>query len=517
MKLAPLCVLVAAMAGVAAGELAPPERTYKILMLLPVSTKSHRNVFMPIAEALADRGHEIVMLTNHPKSSKHPNIHEVTHGLRYFSEMSVNMFDYVNDRTGCFQMFEGILPDIARELYKVPVVKDLYERRKEFDLIMVDHEFNEVAYPFVHEAAFVMVTTPALDYRQSAVLGNVLSPAYVPNHMMDYPHPYSFWHRFHNMMIQIGIAIYWRNWAIVPPIQKEISAQFPDLPPLLDLERNMSLALINTHFSISMPLPLLPSEVEVGGMHCRPASPLPQELESWITEAGAAGVIYFSLGSFTQSTDMPLQYRDLLVQAFRRLPQRVLWKYEGTLEDLPDNVLLSKWLPQQDILGHDNVKVFITHCGLLGLQEAIYHATPLLALPIFSEQPRNAMVVKRSGLGHLLQWEELTVDLVVDALTDIINNPKYKENAMRMSAGMRDQPTSPRDRAVFWTEYVIRHRGAPQLRSPAAQLSWVEFLMLDVLLLLHLALFLLVFILRRIFRVIAAKALGSGINKMKKE
>nr|XP_045599231.1 UDP-glycosyltransferase UGT5-like isoform X3 [Procambarus clarkii] len=276
MKLAPLCVLVAAMAGVAAGELAPPERTYKILMLLPVSTKSHRNVFMPIAEALADRGHEIVMLTNHPKSSKHPNIHEVTHGLRYFSEMSVNMFDYVNDRTGCFQMFEGILPDIARELYKVPVVKDLYERRKEFDLIMVDHEFNEVAYPFVHEAAFVMVTTPALDYRQSAVLGNVLSPAYVPNHMMDYPHPYSFWHRFHNMMIQIGIAIYWRNWAIVPPIQKEISAQFPDLPPLLDLERNMSLALINTHFSISMPLPLLPSEVEVGGMHCRPASPLPQ-------------------------------------------------------------------------------------------------------------------------------------------------------------------------------------------------------------------------------------------------
>ncbi|XP_069160929.1 UDP-glycosyltransferase UGT5-like [Procambarus clarkii] len=166
---------------------------------------------------------------------------------------------------------------------------------------------------------------------------------------------------------------------------------------------------------------------------------------------------------------------------------------------------------------HHNVKVFITHGGLLSLQEALYHATPLLVLPIFADQPRNARFVKESELGDLLMWEELTADAIVETLVKLTSDPKCKENVMRKSAEMRDQPTSPRDLAVFWTEYVIRHRGAPQLRSPAAQLSWVEFLMLDVLLLLHLALFLLVFILRRIFRVIAAKALGSGINKMKKE
>nr|XP_045587430.1 UDP-glycosyltransferase UGT5-like [Procambarus clarkii] len=179
--------------------------------------------------------------------------------------------------------------------------------------------------------------------------------------------------------------------------------------------------------------------------------------------------------------------------------------------------MLNTWLPQQDILAHHNVKVFITHGGLLSLQEALYHATPLLVLPIFADQPRNARFVKESELGDLLMWEELTADAIVETLVQLTSDPKYKENVMRKSAEMRDQPTSPRDLAVFWTEYVIRHRGAPQLRSPAAQLSWVEFLMLDVLLLLHLALFLLVFILRRIFRVIAAKALGSGINKMKKE
>lgn len=39
--------------------LPPPERSYKILMLLPTSSISHRNVFMPLATALTERGHKV--------------------------------------------------------------------------------------------------------------------------------------------------------------------------------------------------------------------------------------------------------------------------------------------------------------------------------------------------------------------------------------------------------------------------------------------------------------------------
>ncbi|XP_069190590.1 UDP-glycosyltransferase UGT5 [Procambarus clarkii] len=514
MELAPLCVLVAAVAGVAAGELAPPERAYKILMLLPVSTKSHRNLFMSLAEALTDRGHEVVMLTNHPKSSDNPSIHEVSHGLPYVKEDNMNVFDFRGGTLSIFRSMETYLLAFAKDLYKVPVVKELYEKRKEFDLIVVDQVVNEVVYPFVHEVPFIFLSPPGMDPRQSAVLGNVLNPAYVPN-FAYFSKSRSFWHRFRDLMLNIGFAVYWRILVVIPLVQKEISAQFPELPLLLDLERNMSLALMNTHFSIGIPLPLLPSQVEVGGMHCRPASPLPQELESWITEAGSSGVIYFSLGSIARSASLPIKYRDLFIQAFRRLPQRVIWKFDDAELQVSANVKILNWLPQQDILGHDNVKVFITHAGLLSLQEAIYHATPLLAIPIFGDQLKNAMFVKGTGLGNSLVWEELTEDMIVHAINNITTDPKYKKNVMRMSAGMRDQPTSPRDRAVFWTEYVIRHRGAPQLRSPAAQLSWVEFLMLDVLLLLLLALFLLFFILRRIFRFMSTKIFDGDSRKSK--
>ncbi|KAK8744542.1 hypothetical protein OTU49_000857, partial [Cherax quadricarinatus] len=411
MNLGILCALLMAAVASAEGTLSPPEKSYKILMLFPVGSRSHKNIFMALAEALAQRGHKIVMLSNHPKTSKHANIHEVTHGLPHMSQDNVNMFDYRKDRSGPFKHLKVALPAIARDLYKVPVVKEIYERRKEFDLIVINHMFNEVAYPFLHEVPFITLATPGMDPRQSAILGNVLNPAYVPMHF-DFPKPMSVWHRLLNFLDHSVMSFYWRKWAIVPLIQKEISAQFPKLPPLLQLERNLSLTLLNTHFSISMPLPLLPSQVEVGSMHCRPGNPLPQELETWITGAGSSGVIYFTLGSMTRSTSMPVQYRDLFIKAFRRLPQRVIWKYEGELEDIPDNVMISKWLPQQDILAHDNVKLFITHGGIVSMQESLYHATPLLVLPISADQPKNGMFVRNSGLGDTLIWEELTEDVI---------------------------------------------------------------------------------------------------------
>lgn len=68
--------------------------------------------------------------------------------------------------------------------------------------------------------------------------------------------------------------------------------------------------------------------------------------------------------------------------------------------------------------------MFISHGGFLSFQESIFHATPLLVLPIYGDQPRNAMFVENFGLGHMLVWEELTADEIVDALTDIITNSK---------------------------------------------------------------------------------------------
>jgi glucuronosyltransferase len=59
---------------------------------------------------------------------------------------------------------------------------------------------------------------------------------------------------------------------------------------------------------------------------------------------------------------------------------------------------------------------------------------------------------------------------------------------------------SAMDTAIFWMEYVIRHKGAPHLRPAILDLAWYQYLLLDVLaviLLFVIAVFLLIYVITR--------------------
>lgn len=73
--------------------------------------------------------------------------------------------------------------------------------------------------------------------------------------------------------------------------------------------------------------------------------------------------------------------RQILMNVFSSLKQRIVFKWETEdMPNKPDNVLLSKWLPQQDILGHKNVKLFISHGGQSSCQESLCHQKPLVII-----------------------------------------------------------------------------------------------------------------------------------------
>lgn len=93
------------------------------------------------------------------------------------------------------------------------------------------------------------------------------------------------------------------------------------------------------------------------------------------------------MGSCIQSIDMPKAKLRAIVETFRGLKQKVLWKYEDeSIPNLPPNVMVRKWLPQSDILAHRNIILFITHGGVFGKQEGIYRGVPMLFIPLYSDQ-----------------------------------------------------------------------------------------------------------------------------------
>lgn len=63
------------------------------------------------------------------------------------------------------------------------------------------------------------------------------------------------------------------------------------------------------------------------------------------------------------SSKLPKEKIDAFLNVLGKLKQRVIWKFEDESYEVPSNVLIKKWLPQSDILGHPNVVLFITHGG----------------------------------------------------------------------------------------------------------------------------------------------------------
>ncbi|DAA28632.1 TPA: UDP glucuronosyltransferase 2B10-like isoform 2 [Bos taurus] len=238
--------------------------------------------------------------------------------------------------------------------------------------------------------------------------------------------------------------------------------------------------LIRSYWDFSFPRPQLPNVEFVGGLHCKPAKPLPKEMEEFVQSSGENGIVVFSLGSMV--SNMSEDRAKVIASAFAQIPQKVLWRYDGKKPDtLGPNTRLYKWLPQNDLLGHPKTKAFITHGGSNGVYEAIYHGIPMVGTPLFADQADNIARMKSKGTAVRLDLETMSTRDLLNALKEVINNPSYKENVMRLSAIQHDQPMKPLDRAVFWIEFVMRHKGAKHLRPAIHDLTWFQYHSLDVI------------------------------------
>ena len=304
--------------------------------------------------------------------------------------------------------------------------------------------------------------------------------SYIPLTGTELSDKMSFFERLLNVIVY-GFNEYQIAQYVVPNYAGFIEKYLgPDID-YFSLFQAADLWLMRVDFVFEFPRPTMPNVVYMGGFQCKPAKPLPQHLEEFVQSSGEHGVIVMSLG--TLIADLPHDLAVEIAAAFAKLPQKVIWRYKGERPaSLGNNTLLVHWMPQNDLLGHPKIKLFVAHGGTNGVQEAIYHGVPILGLPLIFDQHDNLLRIGARGAGKIIDIFTMNGDIFFQGIQEVLNEPSYRMNMQRLSRLHRDTPMKPMDTAIFWIEFVMRHKGAAHLRTESYRLPWYSYHSVDVIL-----------------------------------
>ncbi|XP_051532104.1 UDP-glucuronosyltransferase-like [Myxocyprinus asiaticus] len=463
------------------------------VLVMPVDG-SHWLSMKVLATKLAQRGHDILVLVPETniliQSSKlfrtetfpvQISKEELSTSLRGFQQEVFKHSPALLDifvQVGRLLNFTGMqVRGCESLLYNEPLMEKL--KQENFELVLTD--------PFLPCGPIIAsaLGLPAVYFLRSLPCGiDMLAsqcpspPSYVPRFQSGSTDKMTFVERIQNfIMSAVELALCQIMYASFD----ELASRYLHADvTYMELIGRGAIWLFRYDFTFEYPRPIMPNMVFIGGINCGKSSELSAELEEFMEGSGEHGIVVFSLGSLISS--MPKEKAAIFFEAFSMIPQRVLWRYTGEMpENIPENVKLMKWLPQNDLLGHPKARAFITHGGTHGIYEGICHGVPMVMLPLFGDQADNVHRVATRGVGVVLGIHDITAEELVNALNTVINDSSYKERMEKLSAIHNDRPMQPLDLAVYWTEFVMRHKGADHLRPAAHDLNWFQYHSLDVI------------------------------------
>ncbi|KAJ8249050.1 hypothetical protein GJAV_G00230640 [Gymnothorax javanicus] len=402
------------------------------------------------------------------------------------------------------QMIEAIFKDIS-------VTKRM--RESQYDVVLTDPCWGGgtllakyLDLPLVYNVRWLPIGEG-----HTAIAPSPLS--YIPITGSGFTDKMSFTERIINVFYHL-LEFFYDQFIVRPHYQDVSNRYFGQDVDFYSLMQAADLWLMRVDFVFEFPRPTMPNVVYMGGFQCKPSKPLPQDLEEFVQSSGEHGVILMSTGAFVGQ--LPDDITEEIAAAFAQLPQKIIWRHTGDRpETLGNNTLLVEWMPQNDLLGHPKTRAFVSHGGTNGVQEAIYHGVPVLGTPIFFDQYDNLLRLKTRGGAKILDVITLKKDIFLQALQEVINEPSYRMNMQRLSRLHRDQPMKPLDRAMFWIEFVMRHKGAAHLRTESYQMPWYAYHSVDVIMVLLAVVLLMLLIVAAIFRYLCCKTCRA--RKMKAE
>lgn len=255
----------------------------RILALFPYPLKSHFIAFEELLLELANRGHDLTVMTSFPKNKNITNYHEIdsSHCL-HIPGILFNVEYAASNYKTAFHLinFFKVIPQLHEHILACQPVQEMAKTKEKYDLIITEAFCSDALLPFAYilDTPFILFTSlPILPWVSDRV-GSIDNPSFIPFPFNDIllEHHSTFYQRLYNTAAYVMSKFYQRF--VWDPITNELVHKYlgSSIPPVQEIAKNTSMILSFSHFSMNSPRPLVPSVVEVGGIHIKDAETLPK-------------------------------------------------------------------------------------------------------------------------------------------------------------------------------------------------------------------------------------------------
>ncbi|GMT15661.1 hypothetical protein PFISCL1PPCAC_6958, partial [Pristionchus fissidentatus] len=424
--------------------------SYKILVYNIRYSHSHSNFLGNVADILVEAGHNVTSLipmvsANGKDGTTKSKIIRIEGSLEAREGMN-RMLDGVDffeiGESNLMSMGFALAPVFAAQCEKTLDQIGLIERLRDekFDVYIVENTdmCGTALSELIRPKSIIMTVTSALYGHQNEEVGVPQPLSYNPC-KIGFSQPRKLVH-------SIFRRRFGKDFPSFEQITSHIAYCFTNVEPLIDYAT-----------------PALSRVIPIGGLGAKE----PKELdEYWLEILGRRPrTVLLSFGSMVRSVNLRLAVKRAFLKTMIAFPDvTFIWKYEN-IEDVfalqeaskIPNLVLTSWMPQNDLLNHEKLAVFITHGGMGSTQETALRGVPALFVPIFADQPRNAGAMAFNNLGKVLDKFQLHDDVVITAnLRELLENEEYRKNARRVSQMLAKKPFSAREQLIKYTEFAAQ-------------------------------------------------------------
>jgi UDP:flavonoid glycosyltransferase YjiC (YdhE family) len=101
-------------------------------------------------------------------------------------------------------------------------------------------------------------------------------------------------------------------------------------------------------------------------------------------------------------------------------------------------VRIRRYVPQSILLPH--CTLCVSHGGSGSVVGALTHGVPMVLLPMGADQPLNAARCEALEVARVLDAVAATADDVREAAIEVLADDRYRRNAERLAAEIRELP-----------------------------------------------------------------------------